>query len=398
MSRFHSYLNSAKSILLAYNGTEPFSSYLKKWFAAEKKFGSKDRKYIEQFCYSYFRTAKLRSCKPDENSILTGLFLCAISPDEILTELKPEWSPHTGLTLHEKLKLLNYDLASVFPWQEELSEGTDYESFCASFFARPDVFLRLRDDGCGAIVKDKLQQKNIFFKEVTENCLALPSASKISEVLALDYEAMIQDLNSQRTGEFMRIAAESLHLPFISVWDCCAGSGGKSLLMYDIYQQMDLTVSDSRESILRNLKKRFSAHGIPKYEIVLADLSKRPAKFRGDAKFNLIICDAPCTGSGTWGRTPEQLCYFNNDSIEYYANLQKKVVSNTVTCLTPGGFFLYITCSVFKKENEEIVSFIKEQFHLQLVKMELLKGYDNLSEGKAGKADTMFAALLKKSL
>jgi 16S rRNA (cytosine967-C5)-methyltransferase len=59
--------------------------------------------------------------------------------------------------------------------------------------------------------------------------------------------------------------------------------------------------------------------------------------------------------------------------------------------LEPGGYLLYITCSVFRKENEAIVDFIKEKFHLQLVKMELLKGYDK-------KADTLFAALLKKAL
>ena len=55
--------------------------------------------------------------------------------------------------------------------------------------------------------------------------------------------------------------------------------------------------------------------------------------------------------------------------------------------LNNNGYFLYITCSVFKKENEAIVDFIKQQFHLELIKMELLKGYDK-------KADTMFAALI----
>lgn len=52
------------------------------------------------------------------------------------------------------------------------------------------------------------------------------------------------------------------------------------------------------------------------------------------------------------------------------------------------GYLLYITCSVFKKENEDMVSFIQQQ-GFELVKMELLKGYDI-------KADSMFAALLRK--
>ena len=53
------------------------------------------------------------------------------------------------------------------------------------------------------------------------------------------------------------------------------------------------------------------------------------------------------------------------------------------------GYLLYITCSAFKKENEEVVSCIQENLQMELVKMSVLKGYDK-------KADTMFAALLKK--
>ena len=75
--------------------------------------------------------------------------------------------------------------------------------------------------------------------------------------------------------------------------------------------------------------------------------------------------------------------------IEEYANKQKKIASNTIPQLQEGGLFFYITCSVFKKENEEIVSFIKEKFHLQLLQMELLKGSDK-------KADTMFVAVFTR--
>ena len=76
--------------------------------------------------------------------------------------------------------------------------------------------------------------------------------------------------------------------------------------------------------------------------------------------------------------------------IDGYADKQRKIVANVIPLLEKDGMLIYITCSVFKKENEAMVNFIKEQFHLQLVQMELLKGYDK-------KADTMFiAAFLKK--
>jgi 16S rRNA (cytosine967-C5)-methyltransferase len=83
------------------------------------------------------------------------------------------------------------------------------------------------------------------------------------------------------------------------------------------------------------------------------------------------------------------LC-FKKEKISYYANLQKQIVSNAIKLLQENGYFLYITCSVFKQENEAVVEFIQEEFHLELVKMELLKGYDK-------KADTMFAALFRKT-
>ena len=57
--------------------------------------------------------------------------------------------------------------------------------------------------------------------------------------------------------------------------------------------------------------------------------------------------------------------------------------------LQPEGLFFYITCSVFKKENEDVANYLKEKFHLQLLHMELLKGYDK-------KADCMFVAVFKK--
>ena len=81
--------------------------------------------------------------------------------------------------------------------------------------------------------------------------------------------------------------------------------------------------------------------------------------------------------------------FFNEEKINTYTELQKKIINNAVPHLAKGGYFLYITCSVFKNENEEAVEFIKKTFHLELIKMECLKGYSQ-------KADSMFAALFKK--
>ena len=387
MSRYHSYLNSAKQILSIYNGNEPFASFLKKYFSEHKKYGSKDRKQIGHLCYCYFRTGKSLPNLTVEEKIVAGQFLCSTKPNEILSALKPEWNGKADLSIAEKFSILNSQVSSVFPWKDQLSNGIDHGKFCESFFQQPDLFLRLRP-GKEKIVQEKLQRASIDFKTVLDSCIALDNSTKIDSIIELDKEAVVQDLSSQQTGNYIKLAMGNLQLP-INTWDCCAGSGGKSIMLYDLDPKIKLTVSDVRESILANLKKRFESAGINNYKSLILDLTKSSKQNIGN--FDLIIADVPCTGSGTWSRTPEQLFYFDDQSIEQFSNLQKKIVSNVIPHLQASGYFLYITCSVFKKENEEVVEFIKEKFNLESIKNEVLKGYDK-------KADTMFAALLKKNL
>jgi 16S rRNA (cytosine967-C5)-methyltransferase len=157
-------------------------------------------------------------------------------------------------------------------------------------------------------------------------------------------------------------------------------------LLYDKNPRIELTVSDIRENIIINLKKRFAEAGMHRYKSFVADITKSnvPLPINKES-FDLIICDAPCSGSGTWGRTPEQLVFFTKEKIDHYANLQRSIAQNAAAYLKKGGFFLYITCSVYKKENEEVVTFLQQHTGLQLQSMQYFKGYHQ-------KADTLFAA------
>jgi len=292
-----------------------------------------------------------------------------------------------------------WEQLTIFPFTGALSEAIDTGAFVLSHLQQPDLFIRLRP-GYEKSVLEKLHKAAEPYRRVNDTCIAFSNAAKIDALLELDKEAVVQDYSSQRVGEFLLLAGASAATPVRAVWDCCAASGGKSILAKDMLGDIRLTVSDVRKQILVNLQQRFAAAGIKEYESFIMDLAAdgratvtTPTQTnRGTPKssiYDLIIADAPCSGSGTWGRTPESLSFFKETEIDRYQALQKQVVSNAFPALKKGGCFLYITCSVFKKENEEMVSFIEEQFQPRLVRAELLKGYGQ-------KADTMFAALFIK--
>jgi 16S rRNA (cytosine967-C5)-methyltransferase len=385
--KYFSHLNTAVSILKLYRGEQPFHHFLKEFFRQDKKYGSGDRRNISQLCYSYFRLGNSFRELTIEERVLRGLFLCSKEPNELLDHLKPEWKEATTAKTEEKCSLLNSstDQLSVFPVAAELSDGVETDRFSMSHLEQPDLFIRIRP-GQREKVVNKLNEATIEYQFLNDNCIAMPNATKIDQVLDTDKEIVIQDESSQRIGEMIPDTADLTKSGKPLLWDCCAASGGKSIMAFDKLGTVQLTVSDIRESMLANLKKRFITAGIQDYYPYLADLTKGVPKGI-DEKFDLIIADVPCTGSGTWGRTPEQLCYFDVNSIANYSELQKKILSNIAYRVKKQGYLLYITCSVFKRENELMAEFIQQQFSLRLVKKEIFKGYEN-------RADTMFAALL----
>ena len=380
--RSHSYINSARSIIEQYDGSMPLATWLKNFFRAEKKFGSRDRKLVTHLCYCYYRLGKAFSETAMEERILLANYLCSPSPNLVLSELKPQWKERVHLSLEEKLEELHAlpDLGNLFPFLENLSPLIDTDAFVLSLLVQPDLFLRIRPGKMEAVVK-KLEEAGIAYGLHNET-LTLPNGTKIEEVLKLDEEAVVQDAQSQQVLRSLRsvVLADGP----VTLWDCCAASGGKSILAYDQFSSLKLTVSDVRASILSNLRKRFERAGIRHYTSFVADVTS--PGFQLNNTFDIVLCDAPCSGSGTWSRTPEQLNFFRPEQISQYAELQKKISARVSRCVRKHGYFLYITCSVFRQENEEVVAYLKQEGLLQLHSMEYLKGYED-------KADTLFVAL-----
>lgn len=373
--KYDNQLRYAAEIVKRYDGKIPLSAWLKNYFRLNKQMGSNDRKTVSEMVYGFYRLGGNNYSSVEER------LLSFISVSDNVPSVKEYFfsaNKNEGLKNGSSISIEN-----IFPFKSYLSAGIDAKDFSASFLHQPDLFLRARP-GKKSIILEKLKEANVFFTELDDDCISLPNATKIENIITLNKEAVVQDKSSQQTAAFIWEASKSFS-EHIKLWDCCAASGGKSILAYDVLDRPDITVSDIRESIIQNLAGRFEAAGIKSYSSFVADLTSPQIKLPF-ANFDLVIADVPCTGSGTWARTPEQLYFFKEERVSYYSTLQKKIVSRVIPALKPGGYFLYITCSVFAEENEKNVDYITQHFKLTPVKVELIKGYND-------KADTLYAAL-----
>ena len=323
--------NIANKLLEEYQGQEPLANYLKKYFAANKKHGSRDRKSISAFCYAHFR-----------------------------------------------------EHVESFPLQKYISKQIDVPTFVASHKIQPLLFIRLRPWQKEKVIK-KLQEAQVEFKEVGENALSFANTTSLQNILELNKEAVIQDLNSQALSAFLKMVPTSME-NVINVWDACAASGGKSILMYDFIDNIKIHVSDIRGSILFNCEKRLQEAGIRPASLQVVDLT-----FPFDIKkqFDFVFADVPCSGSGTWGRTPEQLSYFKEPQLDKYIKLQGQIMEHIIPALKVNGHLLYVTCSVFEKENEQNIAALVATGKFKVVAQQYFIGYTQ-------QADTLFGSLLQK--
>lgn len=332
--------------------------------------GSRDRKQVQQLVYRYFRLGKWKMDMPLRERILTGTYLCISEPDELLTFFKPDWDA----TLPLEQKCPDWNPVEAFPFAHRLSPAVDAVAFANAYLQQPKLFIRMRPGKEAAILE---QVKDVPHERIGSHTLAFANSTRIETLIPDKSSYEIQDLSSQETGNRFHPKPQE------QWWDCCAASGGKSIMLYDKEPSVKLLVSDVRESIIDHLKLRFAAAGIRRYTSQVVDLTRLRAD---EDRYDGIILDAPCTGSGTWGRTPEQLHHFKEGQILKYTALQQQIARNVTHFLKPGGTLIYITCSVFKEENEDIVRFLEKECWLTVTESTIIKGYDR-------EADTMFVAV-----
>lgn len=374
-------------LLENYDGQLPLHRFLVNYFKANKQMGSADRRWASRYIYAYFRLGGALKKLDKLKRLAIADFLCNDTPSLVLDTYAPELLASATLPLNHKLDLVksgypDFQVQDIFPFKNELSPAVNEDEFFTSILVQPDLFIRVKETHIDALAK-LIKDAGIVCTQIGDNTIALPNGTKLEQVISDQRLYQVQDLSSQRTGSYF------MPQRYDDWWDCCAASGGKSLLLNSIEPTVSILASDVRETSLGNLKERFEMAGIKKYQRKVIDLMQNNDSVLHHHEFDGILVDAPCSGSGTWGRTPEMLNFFQEGKVDYYQKLQKNIALNASKYLKTGKPLIYMTCSVFKKENEDVVAFLEANANVELERMELLTGYGE-------KADSLFVARLIK--
>jgi 16S rRNA (cytosine967-C5)-methyltransferase len=387
MKAFHQ-LTTFKHVLESYKQDQPLHRFLAQFYRQNKKMGSKDRKIASRLIYNYFRLGNALPKNNIEERLIVAEFLGNEISNSFINYYKPEWENHITDTLDQKIDFVktsypDFKIEDLFPFHKHLSEGIEENSFYKSILIQPDLFIRVKKDKEKRLIHI-MNDAGLNPQHLGEQTYALPNGTKLDHLIQEKGLYEVQDLSSQEVGKYFKPQR------YDKWWDCCAASGGKSLLLHEQGEDLKLLVSDIRESILTNLDERFKNAGLRNYQKKVLDLTLDQTSLLHAFSFDGIILDAPCSGSGTWGRTPEMISQFKEHSILFFQELQRKIAKNVVKNLKSGKPLIYITCSVFKEENEEQTQWLEKEFNLKIEEQTLIKGYQH-------KADTMFVSRLIKA-
>ncbi|HFI0054662.1 TPA: RsmF rRNA methyltransferase first C-terminal domain-containing protein [Streptococcus suis] len=159
----------------------------------------------------------------------------------------------------------------------------------------------------------------------------------------------------------------------MKVLDLAAAPGGKSTHLLSYLDNTGLLVSNEisskRAKILAENIERFGARNV----VVTNESADRLAKVF-PAYFDMIVLDAPCSGEGMFRKDPDAIQYWSKDYPAQCASLQREILEAALTMLAPDGQLIYSTCTWSPEENEEIVTWLLENYELELVDIPKING------------------------
>ena len=170
--------------------------------------------------------------------------------------------------------------------------------------------------------------------------------------------------------------------------DLCAAPGGKTTLTLDAMPEGSLLVSNEivwqRAQILRENMVKWGSG----FSIVTSCDSKQFTPL-GET-FDLIVCDAPCSGEGMFRKDANAIAEWSLQNVEMCVERQREILQNAWTCLKPGGLLVYSTCTFNRHENEENVDWLVDSFGAECLESRRFMPHVTRGEG-------LFMAVLKRN-
>ena len=201
--------------------------------------------------------------------------------------------------------------------------------------------------------------------EICEDSLILNKLNIDNSLFSNGYY-IIQD-------EASALVASSIGLPVdkeYKILDTCAAPGGKSLHIASKYFNSSLVSCDKYIHKLKLIEDNTAKLGISNIEIKEQDATINNSSFND--KFDIVICDVPCSGIGVIKNKPEIKYKITNSHVEEISKLQYQILNNSKKYVKNDGILMYSTCTIDKRENiENINKFLKENKNFRLENISL---------------------------
>jgi 16S rRNA (cytosine967-C5)-methyltransferase len=191
----------------------------------------------------------------------------------------------------------------------------------------------------------------------------LKDSSKLSD-FSSSKEVYIQNATpATLIGEIRQIRKETPK----TILDLCAAPGGKLFAVHDLFPTADLYANDVSTEKLRRLEDNCR-----KYEIK-AELSCGPGEnYTSATKFDIIILDVPCSNTGVLNKRPEARWRLTQEHLKDLENIQLRLIQHAKELLAKEGQIWYMTCSIMKAENEDLIKKACREFSLKSVYEKLI--------------------------
>jgi 16S rRNA C967 or C1407 C5-methylase (RsmB/RsmF family)/NOL1/NOP2/fmu family ribosome biogenesis protein len=155
----------------------------------------------------------------------------------------------------------------------------------------------------------------------------------------------------------------------LKVLDLCAAPGGKSALIQSLISKESLLVSNevikARASVLEENMVKWGAENV-------VITNNDPSHFgRLTNYFDVIVIDAPCSGSGLFRRDADAIQHWSENAVQLCSQRQQRIIADAWPALKQNGFLIYSTCSYSKEENEDILNWLIKEDKAEIKNLSL---------------------------